>query len=101
MKGAAWYTESGFIAQVSVERRVLWEHEALGAIPRSYTRKQSMRKRTFQDRKFSQGDSNSDAYRDNWDATFAEKCNFCGHPESEHSEEECLHAKCPCGIVGR
>lgn len=30
------------------------------------------RKRTFQDRKFSQGDSNSNAYRDSWDRMFGQ-----------------------------
>ena len=29
-----------------------------------------MRKRTFQDRKFGQGDSNSEAFRANWEQTF-------------------------------
>lgn len=31
-----------------------------------------MRKRTFLDTKFSQGDANSQAYRDNWDAIFGQ-----------------------------
>jgi hypothetical protein len=29
-----------------------------------------MRKRTFEDRKFSQGDANSDAYKANWERMF-------------------------------
>lgn len=31
------------------------------------------RKRTFEDRKFSAGDANSDAFRANWDATFGNR----------------------------
>jgi len=55
-----------------------------------------MRKRTFLDKKFSQGDSNSDAYRANWDATFAEpepelQCLDCG-AEGMHF---CTFVFCP------
>ena len=56
-----------------------------------------MRKRTFLDKKFSQGDSNSEAFRANWDATFGEKeeyvsqCSDCG-AEGLHF---CTFAFCP------
>ncbi len=60
-----------------------------------------MRKRTYLDKKFSQGDANSEQYRDNWAATFEEKCSFCGHAESNHDEMECLVGNCRCGFGER
>lgn len=61
-----------------------------------------MRKRTFEDRKFSAGDANSQAYRDNWDATFGEqepkpepKCN-CGAELSKTHNYEHPGVCCDC-----
>lgn len=53
-----------------------------------------MRKRTYLDPKFSAGDSNSDAYRDNWDRIFGEKT----EEKPEETREQCT--QCGSEILG-
>jgi len=46
-----------------------------------------MRKRTFQDKKFSAGDANSQAYVDNWEATFGDKARDAAEKQdAEHTD---------------
>jgi hypothetical protein len=54
-----------------------------------------MRKRTYEDRSFSQGDSNSKLYRENWERIFGKKCP-CGKPLSETHDDEHPGECCDC-----
>jgi hypothetical protein len=46
-----------------------------------------MRKRTFQDKKFSAGDANSQAFVDNWEATFGDKTRDAATKQDAESPE--------------
>jgi hypothetical protein len=43
------------------------------------------RRRTFEDRKFSVNDANSEGFVSNWDETFRSKCRMCADKTAERS----------------